>query len=200
MSKIAILDMGLNNIKSIYNLSSKFSETYVFSKRNEFIKNTEMLILPGNGNFGKGMEVLNDNGLTKFIRNLSEEIKIVGICLGMQLLMDSSEESPNTEGLSLIQGKVVKIKKNDDYNNPLLGWYDVKFNNTKEYEKLNGCYFFNNSFIVNPIKKEVIDGYLDKLPVFLYEKKIYGIQFHPELSRNLGSNFFKYIYESKTRC
>ena len=68
MSKIAILDMGLNNIKSIYNLSSKFSETYVFSKRNEFIKNTEMLILPGNGNFGKGMEVLNDNGLTKFIR------------------------------------------------------------------------------------------------------------------------------------
>ena len=200
MSKIAILDMGLNNIKSIYNLSSKFSETYVFSKRNEFNKNTEMLILPGNGNFGKGMEILNDKGLTEFIRNLSQEIKIVGICLGMQLLMDSSEESPNTKGLSLIQGKVIKIKKNGDYNNPLLGWYDVKFNKIKKYEKLNGSYFFNNSFIVNPIKKDEIDGYLDKLPVFIYKKKIYGIQFHPELSRNLGSNFFKNIYDSKTRC
>ena len=174
MSKIAILDMGLNNIKSIYNLSSKFSETYVFSKRNEFNKNTEMLILPGNGNFGKGMEILNDKGLTEFIRNLSQEIKIVGICLGMQLLMDSSEESPNTKGLSLIQGKVVKIKKNGDYNNPLLGWYDVKFNKIKKYEKLNGSYFFNNSFIVNPIKKDEIDGYLDKLPVFIYKKNIWN--------------------------
>lgn len=200
MSKIAILDMGLNNIKSIYNLSFKFSETYVFSERSEFKKSTDMLILPGNGNFGKGMEVLNDRGLTRFIRNLSEEIKIVGICLGMQLLMDSSEESPSTKGLSLIHGKVIKIKKNNDYNNPLLGWYKVKFNNKKKYEKLNGCYFFNNSFVVNPIKKEVIDGYLDKLPVFIYEKKIYGIQFHPELSRNLGCNFFKNIYESKTKC
>ena len=78
MSKIAILDMGLNNIKSIYNLSFKFSETYIFSERNEFKKNTDMLILPVNGNFGKGMEVLNDKGLTQFIRNLSDEIKIVG--------------------------------------------------------------------------------------------------------------------------
>ena len=70
MSKIAILDMGLNNIKSIYNLSFKFSETYVFSERSEFKKSTDMLILPGNGNFGKGMEVLNDRGLTRFIRNI----------------------------------------------------------------------------------------------------------------------------------
>lgn len=197
MSKIAILDMGLNNIKSIYNLSFKFSETYVFSERNEFKKSTDMLILPGNGNFGKGMEVLNDKGLTEFIRNLSEEIKIVGICLGMQLLMDSSEESPNTKGLSLIKGKVIKIDKSDDYNNPLLGWYNVKFNDAKEYKKLSGCYFFNNGFVVKPIKKDLIDGYLDKLPVFLYEKKIYGIQFHPELSRKLGSNFFKNIMKAK---
>lgn len=197
MNKIAILDMGLNNIKSIYNLSSKFSKTYVFSERYQFKKSTEMLILPGNGNFGKGMEVLNDKGLTEFIRNLSEEIKIVGICLGMQLLMDSSEESPNIRGLSLIKGKVIKIDKNDDYNDPLLGWYNVEFNNTKEYKKLSGCYFFNNGFVVSPIKKDLIYGYLDNLPIFIQKKKIYGIQFHPELSRKLGTNFFKNIMKAE---
>ncbi len=196
MNRTAILDMGLNNIKSIFNLSNKFSDTYVFSNLEEFKKNTDTLILPGNGNFGKGIEILNDKNLIKFIKDISKEIKIIGICLGMQLLMDESEESPNVKGLSLISGQVIKIKENDDYNNPLLGWYDVKFMNEKRNNKLNGCYFFNNNFIVEPTKNDVIQGYLDSLPVYIVEEKIYGIQFHPELSRNLGTNFFKYIHEN----
>ena len=68
MSKIAILDMGLNNIKSIYNLSFKFSETYVFSERSEFKKSTDMLILPGNGNFGKVWKFL----MIRDLQNLLE--------------------------------------------------------------------------------------------------------------------------------
>ena len=195
MSKTAILDLGLNNIKSVFNLSNKFSETYVFSKLNEFKTNTDMLILPGNGNFGKGMEILNDRNLINFIKDRSKEIKIVGICLGMQLLFDESEELDGVKGLSIIPGKVIKINKNNDYNNPLLGWYDVKFSNKKKYEILEGSYFFNNSFIVDPIDRKIIQGNLDNLPVFIVKKKIYGIQFHPELSRNIGSFFFENIYQ-----
>ena len=196
MNKTAILDMGLNNIKSIFNLSNKFSETYIFSELKEFKTNTDTIILPGNGNFGKGMEILNNKNLIEFIQNISQEIKIVGICLGLQLLMNESDESPDVKGLSLIEGKNIKIDINDDYNNPLLGWYNVKFIDTKKYENLNGCYFFNNNFVIDPVKKSIISGYLDNLPVFINEKNIYGIQFHPELSRNIGNYFFKKILEN----
>ncbi len=194
MNKIAILDLGLNNIKSIYNLCSKFYSTYIFSKPNELKKNTNVLILPGNGNFGKGMEVLNNRNLSNFLINISGEIKIIGICLGMQIFMDESDESPNVKGLSLISGKAVKIKENDNYNNPLLGWYNVKFKN-KEFKKFEGSFFFNNNFIVQPYDKEFTYGDLDDFPIFTISKNIYGIQFHPELSRGLGTNFFKYIIE-----
>lgn len=196
MNKTAILNMGFNNIKSIFNLSNKLSDTYVFSNLNDFKVNTKTLILPGNGNFGKGMEILNDRNLVQFIRNLSQEIKIVGICLGMQLLMDRSEESPSDEGLSLISGSVVKIGKNDNYNNPLLGWYDTKLKTQNKLYKFDGSYFYNNNFVIDPIKKDLIHGYLDDLPVFIIKNKIYGIQFHPELSKNLGFKFFKNIIES----
>lgn len=196
MNKIAILDMGLNNIKSIFNLSNKISDTYVFSKIENFKNGTKMLILPGNGNFAKGMEFLNENNFTKFIKDLSQDINLLGICLGMQLLMDSSEEASNVKGLSLISGNVVKIKENKDYNNPLLGWYDIKFDFRNDYKKFDGSYFFNNNFIINPVKKEYIYGYLDYMPVFIIKEKIYGIQFHPELSRNLGFAFFRKIFES----
>jgi glutamine amidotransferase len=194
MNKIAILDLGLNNIKSIYNLCSKFYSTYIFSKPNELKKDTNILILPGNGNFGKGMEVLNNRNLSNFLMNISSEIKIIGICLGMQIFMSESDESPNIKGLSLISGKVIKIKENDNYNNPLLGWYNVKFEN-KEFKKFEGSFFFNNNFIVQPSNKEFIYGNLDDFPIFIISKNIYGIQFHPELSRGLGSNFLKYIIE-----
>lgn len=196
MNKTAILNMGFNNIKSIFNLSNKLSDTYVFSNLNDFKVNTKTLILPGNGNFGKGMEILNDRNLVQFIRNLSQEIKIVGICLGMQLFMDRSEESPGDEGLSLISGSVVKIEKNDNYNNPLLGWYDTKLKTQNKFDKFDGSYFYNNNFVIDPIKKDLIHGYLDDLPVFIIKNKIYGIQFHPELSKNLGFKFFKNIIES----
>ena len=196
MNKTAILNMGFNNIKSIFNLSNKLSDTYVFSNLNDFKVNTKTLILPGNGNFGKGMEILNDRNLVQFIRNLSQEIKIVGICLGMQLLMDRSEEAPSDEGLSLISGSVVKIGKNDNYNNPLLGWYDTKLKTQNKLYKFDGSYFYNNNFVIDPIKKDLIHGYLDDLPVFIIKNKIYGIQFHPELSKNLGFKFFKNIIES----
>ena len=196
MNKTAILDMGLNNIKSIFNLSNKFSETYIFSELKEFKTNTDTIILPGNGNFGKGMEILSNKNLIEFIQNISQEIKIVGICLGLQLLMNESDESPDVKGLSLIEGKNIKIDINDDYNNPLLGWYNVKFIDTKKYENLNGCYFFNKNFVIDPVKRSIISGYLDNLPVFINEKNIYGIQFHPELSRNIGNYFFKKILEN----
>lgn len=195
MNKTAILNMGFNNIKSIFNLSNKLSDTYVFSNLNDFKVNTKTLILPGNGNFGKGMEILNDRNLVQFIRNLSQEIKIVGICLGMQLFMDRSEESPSDEGLSLISGSVVKIEKNDNYNNPLLGWYDTKLKTQNKLDKFDGSYFYNNNFVIDPIKKDLIHGYLDDLPVFIIKNNIYGIQFHPELSKNLGFKFFKNIIE-----
>ena len=108
--------------------------------------------------------------------------------------MDESDESPNVKGLSFISGKVIKIKENENYNNPLLGWYNVEFKINKEFKKFNGS-FFNNNFIVQPYNKNFTYGNLDDFPVFTIRKNIYGIQFHPELSRSLGSNFLKYIIE-----
>jgi len=185
--KTIILNLGINNIKSIKNASEKICNTKIINDKSEFI-DCDRIILPGNGSFQKGMEEIMKRGFDKIIKDFfKRKKKIIGICLGLQLMMKRSEESINTSGLSLINGKVIKIN-DSNLRLPLLGWYDVAFKNNMFQNK---SYFFNNNYIVDVEDKNLSIGKLNNLSAFIKKDNFYGFQFHPEKSGKHGIELLK---------
>ena len=185
--KTIILNLGINNIKSIKNASEKICNTKIINDKSEFI-DCDRIILPGNGSFQKGMEEIMKRGFDKIIKDFfKRKKKIIGICLGLQLMMKKSEESINTSGLSLINGKVIKIN-DTNLRLPLLGWYDVIFKNNMFQNK---SYFFNNNYIVDVEDKNLSIGKLNNLSAFIKKDNFYGFQFHPEKSGKHGIELLK---------
>ena len=185
--KATILNLGINNIKSIRSAIEKICETKVISNKNEFTK-TDIVILPGNGSFGKGIEEINKRGFDDVIKNSYFcGKKIIGICLGLQLMMRTSEESQEIKGLGLIDGVVSKIN-DESLRLPLLGWYDVKF---KDGFFENKSYFFNNNYAVNPKDSRVVIGKFNNIAAFIKKENFYGFQFHPEKSGKHGVELLK---------
>lgn len=191
--KIGILNLEINNIKSIFNASRSICETYLINDIRDLQDNTNSLILPGNGKFGQGMKNILDKKFDILIRNhLTNNKKLIGVCLGMQLMMSDSEESDGTRGLNLIEGSVKTISSKN-FKIPLLGWYEIAFN--KNYFQKNS-FFFNNKYIAEIKNKELEYGRIfNKLTVFVKKKNIYGLQFHPEKSSKQGLKFLRKIIE-----
>ena len=189
--KIGILNIGVNNLKSLIFFFSKFGKTILINKNSiaHDLKNIDLLILPGNGNFSFGSDYLYKNNMTDEIKNFKK--KIFGICLGMQLLFESSEESPKYNGIGLLKGNVKKIISKK-IKLPLLGWYTSidNLNNRNNF-------FYNNSFSCNPKNKEVIiqkiDTDIEQLVSLVKYNNIYGMQFHPEKSSINGYNLIRKI-------
>ena len=187
--KATILNLAINNIKSIRSAIEKICETKVISNKNEFTK-TDIVILPGNGSFGKGIEEINKRGFDDVIKNSYFcGKKIIGICLGLQLMMRTSEESQEIKGLGLIDGVVSKIN-DESLRLPLLGWYDVKF---KDDFFENKSYFFNNNYSVNLKDSRLVIGKFNNITSFIKQKNFYGFQFHPEKSGKHGIELLKKI-------
>tara|TARA_B100000886_G_C20422658_1_gene492346 strand:- start:188 stop:784 length:597 start_codon:yes stop_codon:yes gene_type:complete len=185
--KIGIINLGINNIKSLKNFFYKYGEVYVIDKNNYSIfKEIDCLIIPGNGTFHSGISYLKNNSLIDPIKKFKK--KIIAICLGMQILFEESEESPKIKGLALIKGKVCKIN-HSKIKTPLLGWFESiqNYKNKKSY-------FFNNSFCCYPeddsiILEKINSDFVDIVSLIRF-KNIYALQFHPEKS---SSNGFKII-------
>ena len=185
--KTIILNLGINNIKSIKSASEKLCDTEVISDKSDFTE-ADILILPGNGSFQKGVEEIKKRGFEKIIKDFFlKKKKIIAICLGLQLMMNDSEESINSNGLGLINGSVSKIK-DTSLKLPLLGWYDVEF---KDNFFENRSYFFNNNYVVFPKNESTIIGKLKNLSAFVKQDNFYGFQFHPEKSGKHGIELLK---------
>lgn len=183
MIKIGIIDLKINNIKSINNAAKLFGNTYLINSLADYKEDTNVLILPGNGSFFQGMKIVKEKSYDKLIFDfVKKNKKLIGICLGLQLLMDCSEEAKDVLGLSLIEGSVKKINEKN-LKVPLLGWYDVSFKNDIKTQS----FYFNNGFIVEPIKKDLIQGSINNtIPAYVAKENIHGFQFHPEKSSHHG--------------
>jgi glutamine amidotransferase len=191
MKNIGIIDLGINNIKSINNASKLYGNTYLIKNINQFQENSDLIILPGNGNFKAGMEIIKKNKIDDLINHvIKKNVKLITICLGIQLLMENSEESPGTNGLSIIEGSCLKVDSNK-FKTPLLGWYDVQFNN-----KEKKSFFFNNNYMIKPQDKSIIKGSIhNEIVSYVELKNIYGFQFHPEKSGNQGLKLLKRVID-----
>ena len=205
---IAIIDYGLGNTGSVVNALDKLGIPNLISCSPIVLKKAKALILPGVGAAGQGMENLKKRSLDKVI---AEEIKngkpFLGICLGMQLLFEKSEEG-NVVCLGILKGKVKKFRK--ERKIPQIGWNQVEFsilnfqfsNNFKPLFRNvpdKSFFYFVNSYYCEPKDRSSVAGmskYGEQFASVVSKNNVVGVQFHPEKSGVAGftllKNFFKY--------
>ena len=196
---ITVIDYGLGNLASVANALENLKIPYEISGEINVLKNAKALILPGVGAAGRGMENLKDRCLDKIIIEQAKEgTPILGICLGMQLLLYTSEEG-NVDCLGLIKGKVKKFDTN--LKVPQIGWNQVEIKNSVLFNgiKNNSYFYFVNSYYCKPDDENIIKGITDyglRFCSVLEKDNLYGVQFHPEKSGDIGLQLLKNFWEA----
>ena len=191
-----IVDYGLGNLGSV---SRGFAiagiDTKISRDLNE-IKSADSLILPGVGAFRDAIKSLNDLELITPIKDFVKSGKyMIGICLGMQLLYEKSHEYGEYDGLGLIEGDVDFL--DIDLKVPHMGWNNLKFEKSDDeilkYIKEDSYVYFVHSYYANSSNKELVAyaEYEKKIPAIVRKDNVYGLQFHPEKSGEVGENILK---------
>ena len=195
---IAIIDYGAGNLRSVQKACEYNGATAGVTADKDKIKSASRVILPGVGAFGDCMESIKKNDLLDCIRNVCESgTPFLGICLGLQLLFENSEESPNADGLSIFKGKNIKIPKKDGLKIPHMGWNSLHIEkNSPLFKGIDDGSFvyFVHSFYMCPEDKSIISAtcnYSENLPVALWSGNINAVQFHPEKSGSTGLKMLK---------
>ena len=206
--KIAIVDYGVGNTQSISNAFERLGvkSINVLKKKDELTK-MDGLILPGVGAFGACSAKLKENGLSDILNELviAKKKPILGICVGMQLMAESSEENGYHEGLAWIPGKVSMIKKKINLPIPHVGWnnIDIKKPDAIFSETINNTHFyFDHSYQFLCEKKYVAATckYGENLNVAIRYKNIFGVQFHPEKSSLAGLRLYRNFLNYISKC
>ncbi|UWD47663.1 imidazole glycerol phosphate synthase subunit HisH [Clostridioides difficile] len=191
-----IVDYGLGNIDSVSRGFKKAGiETKISNDLNE-IKEANSLILPGVGAFRDSINALNKLDLVPIIKeHVSKGKFLIGICLGMQLLYEKSYEYGEYEGLGLIEGSIDKM--DISLKVPHMGWNNLKFNKKNDdilkYIKEDDYVYFVHSYYANSSNEELVafSEYEKKIPAIVRKDNVYGIQFHPEKSGEVGLNILR---------
>ena len=190
---ITIIDYKSGNLKSISNGFKKIGADYQITDDKETIANSDYLVLPGVGAFGSAMENLKPfEDIIK--EHVADDKPFLGICLGQQVLMGASEESPGVEGLNLFKGHVEKLPSGVKI--PHMGWNKLKVTNDSPIlEGIDGEYFyFVHSYHVIPDDEKIIAGvceYGGEVVASLSQNNLFSTQFHPEKSGKSGLKILK---------
>ena len=191
---VGIIDYGFGNISSLHSCLMSLGFKVRVSNKRSILKKTNILFLPGVGSFDAGMQSLNEQDLSEFIKLYSDSGKsIVGICLGMQLLFGASKEGKPIKGLSLIPGNIVPVKSISTH----IGWNtisNIKIRSPfKEFDKDH--FYFNHSFGFEGSDRFVLAkakiSRRESVAAIVKKNNILGIQFHPEKSQTTGSNLLR---------
>lgn len=195
---IAIVDYGMGNLHSVSKAIERLGyEAQVTSKKEEIMR-ASGVVLPGVGAYGDAMQQLREAGLDKVMREVQEkEIPLLGICLGMQLLFSSSEEHGQHEGLNILPGGVVRFEDRSSYKVPHMGWNELQFiqrENPLFQDLTEGHVYFVHSYHVEPENKAdllAVTDYGFPVTAIAGRGSVYGMQFHPEKSGELGMQLLK---------
>lgn len=192
---LVIVNYGLGNLGSIYNMIKKIGGDPVISSKPEEICKADKLILPGVGKFDAGMTKIEELGLVGVLNKkaIEDKVPILGICLGMQLLTERSQEG-NKKGLGWIEADTIHFdfSKESGLKVPHMGWnYVEKVVDTHLLSGFNDefRYYFVHSYYVKPKYEENIllkTNYGIEFASAIYKENIYGVQFHPEKSHKFG--------------
>ncbi len=195
--KIAVLEADFGNLGSIINALKHLKVEFSTVKSPSKLDSYSHLILPGVGSFNKASKRLKSFGWFEAIKGFANSSKpLLGICLGMQLMFENSEEDGFEDGLNLFSGECKKFSLNADYPLPHMGFNLVEHPNTKIWKGIpNPCpfYFVHNYRIKVGDKDNTIANsfYGEKFTSFIENKNLFGAQFHPEKSHNAGLKLLK---------
>lgn len=189
--KIAILDYGMGNLRSVEKAFQKVGANAVITADETEIASADGLVLPGVGAFPRAMERIRELGLDRMLHDaVGAEKPVLGICLGLQLLFQSSIEQGGSEGLGLLEGDVVQVPAGGR-KVPHIGWAEVTWQRPDELT--NGLrpgepFYFVHSFVVQPTESELLGtaSYGSRFACVAGKGKIWGVQFHPEKSSSAG--------------
>ena len=204
MQTIAIVDYGMGNVRSVQKAIEHVApnDQCILTKSPQIIRDSDRVVFPGQGAMESCMIALNSNALIDEVKLASKSKPFLGICLGLQLLFDSSEENNVTQGLSIVPGKVLKFK-NNNLKIPHIGWNKV--NQLKDHPlwhkiENNSRFYSVHSYYVDEQNSDCVVGTSDYGHTFTSAvaiDKIFAVQFHPEKSQSDGlqllKNFTKWL-------
>ena len=198
---VVVVDYGMGNLGSIQNMLKRIGVESMISSEEKVIDSAQRLIIPGIGAFDNGMKRLNEFGLIPVLNKkaMQDKIPVLGICLGMQLMTESSEEGI-AKGLSWLKGKTIKFKfdgENKKLKIPHMGWNTIEIKKTSPlFEDLpeeKRFYFVHSYHVITEAEPDSLSttnyGY-DFTSMFQYGN-LYGVQFHPEKSHKYGMKLLK---------
>ena len=195
---IAIIDYDAGNIKSVEKALHLLGEEVCVTRDAKTILQAEKVILPGVGAFGDAMEKLTGYGLVPVIKQVvANKTPFLGICLGLQLLFESSEESPGVEGLGILEGKILQIPKDAGLKVPHIGWNSLKYPNKGRLFaglKEDSYVYFVHSFYLAAEEPEIVTAttdYATLIHASVEKDNVFACQFHPEKSSDTGLQILK---------
>ncbi len=199
---IAIIDYDAGNIKSVEKALQKLGQEVVITRDAETILNADKVILPGVGAFGDAMANLKKYELDKVIYQVVEKnIPFLGICLGLQLLFEKSDESKGIAGLGILKGEICRIPDADGIKIPHMGWNSLHLqNNGRLYQGIaEGAYvYFVHSYYLKAKEEEIVKAttqYGTNIHASVEKGNVFACQFHPEKSSDVGLQILKNFVE-----
>ena len=199
---VAVIDYDAGNIKSVEKAVEFLGEKAVITRDRDIIMESDKVILPGVGSFGDAINKINEYGLKNVIYDVADAGKpFLGICLGLQLLFKTSEESPEATGLGLLDGKILRIPDAEGLKIPQIGWNSLEINpKARLFKGLpeNPYVYFVHSYYLKADNDEDVAAstfYSTKIHASVEHGNIFACQFHPEKSSGVGLKILKNFLE-----
>ena len=199
---IAIIDYDAGNIKSVEKAMLLLGQEVKITRDKDEILNADKVILPGVGAFGDAMGKLHQYGLVEVIKEVVKKgTPFIGICLGLQLLFESSDETPGVEGLGILKGKILRIPDKEGLKIPHMGWNSLRF--PREGRLFKGLpedsyVYFVHSYYLAAEDESIVTAtteYSTLIHASVEQDNVFACQFHPEKSSDVGIQILKNFVE-----
>ena len=203
---IGIIDYDAGNLRSVEKALQYLGKETIVTRDPEQIRKAEKVILPGVGAFGDAMKKLQEYHLDTLIHEIADSGKpLLGICLGLQLLFEESEESPGVEGLGILEGKIRRIPEGEGLKVPHIGWNSLHLeHNGRLFRNIpeNSYVYFVHSYYLEAKDPEIVKAsteYGVHIHASVEKNNLFACQFHPEKSSETGLQILKNFAEMEEK-
>lgn len=195
---IALIDYDAGNIRSVEKALKKLGQEVCITRDRETLLSADRVILPGVGAFGDAMQHLEEYGLVEVIHEIiGKKTPFLGICMGLQLLFDESDEAPGVKGLGVLKGKILRIPEGEGRKIPHMGWNSLSLQNGgRLFEGLSGepYVYFVHSYYLKAEDEGIVKAvtrYAVRIHAAVERENVFACQFHPEKSSDTGLQILK---------
>ena len=195
---VAMIDYDAGNIKSVEKAMTALGEDVVVTRQRETILSADHVILPGVGAFGDAMEKLHKYQLIDVIKEVTDKgTPFLGICLGLQLLFESSEENEGVDGLGILPGRIVRLPEDRGLKIPHIGWNSLQYpNNGRLFDGIpeQSYVYFVHSYYLQAQDPKIVTAtteYATLIHASVEKDNVFACQFHPEKSSDVGMHILK---------